>query len=280
MPTARTALRLVGTSDFAVVFLISVESATKQCDRRRSRLVSKLVDEKLVPVFRALNTELSNQCLFSPPRSVYHVQESHKSAEDSSRWYCHFCGKAFHSEHYLDLHFDNRHSDQLQQEDNSLCLADVCEVFRCDVIGRDIIPDFWDFALCLEDDMKSLHHRCRLMVDTCVPSGLTPNETRWLTDIAMQELCSYLTCSKYWEVPFTSLEVSSTLGLYIVLTVMIVFGLTMYYCIFYAYYYTDSFADSITYDPTPRTRHIITQYQPDVRHRVRPSLSHPYMPPT
>ena len=46
------------------------------------------------------------------------------------------------------------------QEENSLCLADVCEVFRCDVIGRVIIPDYWDIALCLEDDMKSLHRRC------------------------------------------------------------------------------------------------------------------------
>ena len=46
------------------------------------------------------------------------------------------------------------------QEENSLCLADVCEVFRCDVIGRVIVPDYWDVALCLEDDMKSLHRRC------------------------------------------------------------------------------------------------------------------------
>ena len=49
-------------------------------------------------------------------------------------------------------------------QEDSLCLADVCEVFRCDVIGRNIIPDFWDVALCLEDDMKSLHRKCAVSV--------------------------------------------------------------------------------------------------------------------
>ena len=54
------------------------------------------------------------------------------------------------------------------QEENSLCLADVCEVFRCDVIGRVIVPDYWDVALCLEDDMKSLHRRCSVSrMDAC-----------------------------------------------------------------------------------------------------------------
>ncbi|XP_076449650.1 uncharacterized protein LOC143286024 [Babylonia areolata] len=252
-----------------VVFLISTDSASTHCDRRRSRLVSKVVNEKLLPAFKALNTELSSECLFSPTRSYYHVQESHKSIEDASRWYCHFCGKAFYTEDFLDQHFNNRHADQLQEE-NALCLADVCEVFRCDVVGHDIVPDFWDFALCLEDDMKSLHHKCSLMVDSCIPSDLTENETRWLTNITTQELCSYLTCAKYWDIPFPSTDMSGTTGLYIVLTVMIILGLMVYYCLFFAYYYTDAFADAVVYDPAPRIKHEISPFQPDIRHRPRP----------
>ncbi|KAL8590550.1 hypothetical protein ACOMHN_010986 [Nucella lapillus] len=223
-----------------VTFLRSIITI-RGCDRSVSRLVRKVVLQKLMPAFTALNTELSDECLFSVERDRYHSQETHKSVEDGINWYCHFCGKAFSNEHFLDLHFNNRHADQLLatenwQTDNSVCLADVCEVFRCDVIGRRIVPDFWDVALCLEDDMNILHHKCSLMVKSCVPSGLTDNETQRLTEVTILELCSYLTCSKYWEVPFGSKITEGATGLYIIMVVMIIFAVIIYYFVFFAYF--------------------------------------------
>jgi len=44
---------------------------------------------------------------------LYGIQEGSKTQEYAAKWVCNFCGKAFFSEHYLDKHFDNRHSDKL-----------------------------------------------------------------------------------------------------------------------------------------------------------------------
>lgn len=241
---------------------------TQRCDRARSRLVRRVVYEKIQPAFSKIGADFSHECPFAPARDRYRVQEHHKSVETGAKWTCHFCGKAFISEYYLDMHFDNRHKDY-QEEVNAVCLADACEVFRCDVIGRAIIPDYWDIALCLEDDMKSIHRRCSAMVDSCVPSGLTQNETAWLTAITMEELCAYLTCSKYWEIPFQPDNHVNINGLYVILTVLVLSGLVVYYCVFVTYFYTDTFSDSIAYDPTPKLKVPIQPYQPDLRHRPR-----------
>ncbi|KAK7114060.1 uncharacterized protein [Littorina saxatilis] len=258
------------------IFLVeSAVSSPRGCDRGRSRLVRRVVYEKVLPAFSAMNTELSDECVVSPARDRYRTQEMHKYVQEGTKWYCGFCGKSFVNEHFLDLHFDNRHTDHLEEE-NALCLADECEVFRCDIIGGSITADYWDIALCLEDDMTSLHRKCESMVQTCVPSGLTVNETRSLTEVTIQELCSYLTCAKYWEIPFESGTSGGIAGLYIILTVLVTFGIVIYYCIFYTYFYTDAFSDSMAYDPAPRIKQKIKPFQPDLRQRPRPFPSpHP-----
>lgn len=46
------------------------------------------------------------------------------------------------------------------QNKDSVCLEDVCEVFRCDVISGAMTPDYWDIALCIEDDMNRIYRKC------------------------------------------------------------------------------------------------------------------------
>ena len=82
-----------------------------------------------MPAFSVLNTELSDECVFSPVRDRYRTQETHKSVEDGTKWYCHFCGKAFMTEYYLDLHFDNRHTDQMEVSMLSLLWTDYFFLF-------------------------------------------------------------------------------------------------------------------------------------------------------
>ena len=43
---------------------------------------------------------------------------------------------------------------------DSVCLADYCEIFRCDVLSGMAMPTFWDVALCMEEDMKDLTVDC------------------------------------------------------------------------------------------------------------------------
>ena len=50
------------------------------------------------------------------------------------------------------------------QEKDSVCLADFCEIFRCDVVSGAAQATFWDVALCMEEDMKDLTQDCLVNV--------------------------------------------------------------------------------------------------------------------
>ena len=64
-------------------------------------------------VFQVKNQEPHEKCPLHASRDLYRIQEGNKTQEYAARWVCNFCGKAFYSEHYLDKHFENKHSDQL-----------------------------------------------------------------------------------------------------------------------------------------------------------------------
>jgi len=64
-------------------------------------------------VFQVKNQEPHQKCPLHASRDLYRIQEGNKTQEYAARWVCNFCGKAFYSEHYLDKHFENKHSDQL-----------------------------------------------------------------------------------------------------------------------------------------------------------------------
>lgn len=51
-----------------------------------------------------------------------------------TQWTCGFCGKSFYEERFLDSHFDNRHRGRLNQAEDAICLADYCDIMRCDVL--------------------------------------------------------------------------------------------------------------------------------------------------
>ena len=51
------------------------------------------------------------------------------------------------------------------QEADAVCLADFCEIFRCDVVSGAARATFWDVALCMEEDMKDLTQDCIVRVN-------------------------------------------------------------------------------------------------------------------
>ncbi|KAK6982842.1 zinc finger C2H2-type domain-containing protein [Biomphalaria glabrata] len=232
----------------------------KSCARENSRVVAKVVRERVFPVFEAHKMSLTSNCLFSLDRDMYSLQENHKVLDPPSRWTCNFCGKAFVSEYFLDRHFENRHMDQIQTDD-AICLADVCDIFRCDIISGASHPDYWDIALCMEDDMEELFAQCKTIVEDCVPSGPSKNETDIVKSQGMENLCSFLTCSKFWNTPYQQEENSHT-ALYIVLTTMTCFGIVVYNFVFYNYFYSDLVETN--YDVTPKPKHKIKKFNHDI----------------
>ena len=58
-----------------------------------------------------------------------------------------------------------------------MCLADFCEIFRCDVISGVARATFWDVALCMEEDMKDLTQDCTVRIGhSDYKSGQSRNE--------------------------------------------------------------------------------------------------------
>lgn len=54
------------------------------------------------------------------------------------------------------------------------CLADYCDVFRCDVIQTKAQADYWDVALCRDADLKKVLQRCKVSLET-LQSSLIPH---------------------------------------------------------------------------------------------------------
>ena len=87
-------------------------------------------------VFQAKNQEPHNKCPLHASRDLYRIQEENKTQEYAAKWVCNFCGKAFYAEHYLDKHFENKHSDKLV-EVRTVFYWCLLNAFHCFVLKRD-----------------------------------------------------------------------------------------------------------------------------------------------
>lgn len=48
-------------------------------------------------------------------RDMYYLQEENVLIDSNDKYRCEICGKAFIGQLYLDMHFDNRHSDYVSK---------------------------------------------------------------------------------------------------------------------------------------------------------------------
>ena len=183
------------------VVLWTLLHVTLQCPRDRSRVVRKVVQESLEPLYTALDLEVPRDCPFSSYRDKYAIQEANVFEESASKWICQFCGKSFYEPRFLDLHFENRHQDQLKTGEDTTCLADYCDVFRCDVLSGKHQPKYWDVALCHEKDMTDAQDKCKEILKQCSPRDTDPKRIDSLVYGINDTLCDYLTCNRYWEQP-------------------------------------------------------------------------------
>ncbi|XP_013381398.1 uncharacterized protein LOC106152392 [Lingula anatina] len=144
-------------------------NAEKSCSRERSKIVRDIFQKQILPFYEDLSPdgqvlEVPRGCPFNQLRDIYGEQERHKTFEYPSRWVCEYCGKAFSSEYFLDLHFDNRHKEGVSQERDRTCLADYCDIFRCDIVSGARKLGYWDKALCKPSDWSPIYDKCEVSV--------------------------------------------------------------------------------------------------------------------
>jgi len=120
--------------------------------------------QEIEPVFEQLQVPVPLGCVFGVDRDMYALHEQNKYSENAGKWTCGFCGKSFYEEKFLDKHFDTRHGDRAVTGQHATCLADYCDVFRCNIISGKLRPHFWDIAMCKDDDMGTLMDRCQVIL--------------------------------------------------------------------------------------------------------------------
>ncbi|XP_030383849.1 uncharacterized protein LOC115631276 isoform X2 [Scaptodrosophila lebanonensis] len=103
------------------------------CSRDSSRLVRKIVRSKWTPILDKHQVKLPLECPLHPFRDVFAPRQDAKQRDRPTQWTCRMCGKSFYQEKHLDLHFDTRHKSIINEAEDSVCLADFCDIMRCEV---------------------------------------------------------------------------------------------------------------------------------------------------
>ncbi|XP_022821161.1 uncharacterized protein LOC111352755 isoform X1 [Spodoptera litura] len=104
------------------------------CSRDNSKIVRKVIENKWLPVLERFQVKLPLECPFHPARDIFAPQHAAKLQHRPSQWTCAFCGKSFYEERHLDTHFDQRHKNQINKAEDAVCLADYCDIMRCQVL--------------------------------------------------------------------------------------------------------------------------------------------------
>ncbi|XP_026827235.1 uncharacterized protein LOC105279268 isoform X3 [Ooceraea biroi] len=116
------------------------------CPRDRASVVRRIVHKRWMPVLKKYQVELPLECPFHESRDIFRPQQKAKHQHRPSQWTCGLCGKSFYAEKHLDAHFDNRHKSNVNTAEDAVCLADYCDIMRCDVLGNR------DFENSVDDD--------------------------------------------------------------------------------------------------------------------------------
>ncbi|XP_031570107.1 uncharacterized protein LOC116304506 [Actinia tenebrosa] len=213
------------------------------CSREHARIVRNTLRQHFFPAFEKQGIEVPEKCSLHESHDLYINQEINKIEEHVSSWKCDLCGKTFYGEYFLDVHFHNRHQDKLV-EDSPVCLADYCDIFRCDFLLDHKKDMFWEKSLCNENKLAILKRRCEVLMHSCLPEGNLLNQTEYnIYDSTTSSICSLLTCKNYWKPPYYEMPAWRII-LYAIVTPFFIMGLFAYYYCAWEYYYGDLFHDT------------------------------------
>ncbi|TRY61936.1 hypothetical protein TCAL_08874 [Tigriopus californicus] len=107
------------------------QATPKTCSRSQSAIVRQLIQKLWRPIFKRFAQKMPAQCPLHFGRDHFGPQELAKNEFRADLWMCKICGKPFQSHSHLDLHLAKFHGDSVFQADESVCLGDFCDIFRC-----------------------------------------------------------------------------------------------------------------------------------------------------
>ena len=174
------------------------------CSRERSRHARGVLDDFFHPVADRNRFRLPSNCPFDRSKDMYLEHEKHKEVVRRTQYKSLYSDKTFYSEHYVDKHMDNRHMDKVPPGAD-VCLADYCEVLRCDEHQawkhpelRKTIGSSASRARCSEEKMRGVRHFCEVLMSRCFPtSGVDDGgavTAARLREYFTRHHCDMLTC--------------------------------------------------------------------------------------
>lgn len=197
------------------------------CSRERSRAAWNIIDQYLMPFVEKEKYQLPSQCRLNSSNDLFRDQEEHKIHYDANEWRCGYCKKVFRAEKYLDQHFDNRHSNLLNN--NGKCLADACGALHCDLM-MDSKPRK---SKCNPAAAAKNRHLCESLADSCFPVNQGPSATR-LHDLFLRQFCDAHTCSG-GKKPFSRGGRKHTNVFYLAISILTMMLLPVFYLLVYLY---------------------------------------------
>ncbi|XP_067130668.1 uncharacterized protein [Centruroides vittatus] len=192
------------------------------CSRNKSRLVRNVIEKKFIPVLDRYKVTLPLDCPFHKQRDVFWWPE--KNVGENERWICPACTMTFHCEDSLINHWDAMHTADRSkwQSEDAVCLADYCDIMRCDVLGNKLKTqktknDDNDQSfntvkllelsrsssdLCNENTLLLLQNKCKAVIRQCtlgLLATLSLKDFHDIEDELNKVVCSYLTCDRFWD---------------------------------------------------------------------------------
>ena len=98
-----------------------------------------------MPVVTQFSPEvrLPYQCPLHPLRDMFGQLELAKLHYRVNLWTCSQCGKSFSGEAELESHLHHRHPGLADKTDFTVCLADWCDVLRCELQQERVVRRPW-----------------------------------------------------------------------------------------------------------------------------------------
>ncbi|KAL9926529.1 uncharacterized protein LOC119633726 isoform X1 [Glossina fuscipes] len=130
--------KIVNIEILVIYFLLLIPWPQTQvikflCSKDSSRLVRKIVRSKWTPILDKYQVKLPLECPLHPLRDLFAPRQDAKKRDRPTQWTCRLCGKSFYQEKFLDLHFESRHKTTINEAEDAVCLAEFCDIMRCEV---------------------------------------------------------------------------------------------------------------------------------------------------
>lgn len=192
------------------------------CSWEKSKFVQHIIMKKFLPILDRYRVTLPLECPFHPQRDIFWWPQ--RDSSEMEEWTCPACGQKFHCEQLFAGHWDKTHGRSTSPAEDAVCLANFCDIMRCDVLsdlynrnkellGHNIEENtenrvkkenksFQKSESCDELKLLNLQNKCKGIIRQCIIGLLTTLSLKDFQDIEddlTNAICSYLTCEFYWE---------------------------------------------------------------------------------